>query len=99
MNKRLKRKRRSAIRKEIHRLLDIALDINGLSERNREITGDLPTAFFEFIGHVGLVSISVYDKGWGWGVFNDLCINADLNKKQLTRAVEELKNRYPGKIL
>ncbi len=99
MNKRLRKKKIEENRKKIHKLLDIVLDINGLSERQRATTGELPTAFFEFIVHVGLVSVSVYDKGWDWGAFNDLCINADLNKKQLTRAVEELKNRYPGKIL
>lgn len=64
MNKRLWRKQEKAHRKEIHDLLDAVLDINGISKRKREITGDLPTAFFDFSGHIATAEVQVYKTGW-----------------------------------
>ncbi len=51
-------------RKQIHDLLDIILDINGLEPRQREKTGSQPTAFFQFSGHVAKVRIDVFENGW-----------------------------------
>ena len=64
MNKRLKNKADKARRREIHALLDTALDINGLFPRKREKTGDLPTVFIEFSGHIGMFYLGVHDHGW-----------------------------------
>lgn len=46
MKKRLEKKMEKRKREQIHRLLDLALDINGLEPRKQDITGSLPTAFF-----------------------------------------------------
>lgn len=51
-------------RKVIHAMLDIVLDVNGLNARKREKTDILPTAFFEFIGHTGQVSVRLCKTGW-----------------------------------
>lgn len=45
MNKRLGKKAEKNRRRDIHRILDMVLDINGLEAREREITGNKPTAF------------------------------------------------------
>lgn len=67
MNKRAKKKAEKRIRGDIHKVLDIVLDINGLEERSRELTGTLPTAFFDFSGHISEVGISIYKDGWDEG--------------------------------
>ena len=51
-------------RNGLHRLLDLVLDINGVSRRDREITGNLPTAFFDFSGHTAAAHMRVYTRGW-----------------------------------
>lgn len=94
MNKRLKKKAEKNARKKIHDLLDVVLDINGISERRQEITGDLPTAFFEFRGHIGQVSISGYDKGWFPGAESDFNRYIDLSPEEIEREIFHLKERY-----
>lgn len=64
MNRRLRKKAGKRRRKLIHGLLDLVLDINGEAPRNQELTGNLPTAFFDFSGHVGVVEVWVYRDGW-----------------------------------
>ena len=92
MNKRISKKKERAIRKEIHRLLDLVLDINGLGSRCKEETGDLPTAFFRFSGHIGTVEAHVYDKGWGpEGGFCDCRISVGTQRGELSRACADLK--------
>jgi hypothetical protein len=54
-------------REQIHELLDLVLDINGLESRTRETTGSKPTAFFEFSGHTAEVSVDVHTSGWDAG--------------------------------
>lgn len=72
MNKRLRKKNDKRVRKEIHKVLDLVLDINGLSPRQKENTGDLPTAFFEFNGHIASVEFSVHKDGWNYGKSSDI---------------------------
>ena len=64
MNKRMMKKAEKRRRRDIHRILDMVLDINGLDARMKSKTGDLPTAFFEYSGHVTLVAVRVYKNGW-----------------------------------
>lgn len=64
MNRRTKKKKEAAIRKQIHEILDLVLDINGLQESDQEITGNHPTAFFDFSGHVGAIRVRLYSNGW-----------------------------------
>lgn len=54
-------------REGLHKLLELVLDINGVSKRDREITGDLPTAFFDFSGHTAAAHMRVYTSGWEHG--------------------------------
>lgn len=67
MNKRMKKKAEKRKRKQIHELLDLVLDINGLELRDQSITGNLPTVFFDFSGHVGRIDVRIYQAGWASG--------------------------------
>lgn len=55
------------IRKQMHELLDIVLDGNGIESRKRDNTGTLPTLFFEYLGHVNMVRIDLHSDGWQGG--------------------------------
>ena len=65
MNKRLKKKIEKRRREKILHVLDLVLQVNGLSGRKWTETGKLPTAFFEYAGHVTEVSVRVFPEGWG----------------------------------
>lgn len=64
MNKRAKKKAEKNRRRKLTELLDLALQANGLESRTREETGNLPTVFFSFSGHVSWITVQVYPDGW-----------------------------------
>ena len=45
-------------------LFEKALRINGLTQRKKSLTGDMPTVFAEFAGHVASVFFEIYISGW-----------------------------------
>ena len=51
-------------RRQLHELLDLVLDTNGLEERVRTYTGYMPTMFLQFSGHIGSIRIDLYSNGW-----------------------------------
>lgn len=64
MNKRGRKKVEKMKRQRVHKILDAVLDVNGLGERRIDKTGNLPTAFFGFRGHVGVVTVEIHAEGW-----------------------------------
>ena len=46
MKKRLEKKVEKMRRKKVHEILEMVLEINGTHPRQRELTGNKPTAFF-----------------------------------------------------
>ena len=64
MKKRLEKKAEKMRRKKVHEILEMVLEINGTYPRQREYSGSLPTAFFEFSGHVSRVYVQVIRDGW-----------------------------------
>ena len=56
-------------REQLHKLLDIVIDGNGFERRNREITGTLPSLFFDFVGHVNCAEIRLFPDGWKAGAY------------------------------
>ena len=51
-------------RRKLHELLDIVLLCNGYEARECDKTGTAPTMFFNFSGHVGSVSVRLFNNGW-----------------------------------
>lgn len=98
MKDRLKKKEEKRKRELIHQILDVVLDINGLGARDKEITGSLPTAFFEFNGHIGTVDARLYRTGWESGCYFDSRLPHihTNNTEKLERAVLALKAETPG---
>lgn len=100
MRDRLRKKAEKRNREQIHRLLELALDINGLEKRKQSVTGDLPTAFFVFSGHVAAISVEIHSCGWRIDDAPDKKVSAYIDKVgELERAVhqlEEIKAETPG---
>lgn len=51
-------------REKMHEILDIVLDANDLEERQRKTTGNKPTVFYWFNGHMATLNISIHANGW-----------------------------------
>ena len=67
-------------REEAIILFSICLDINGLQERKKRTTGNLPTVFFDFSGHTATVDVRIYLSGWELGADADKKFTLYLNK-------------------
>lgn len=92
MNKRLQKKFEKRKRKLIHEMLDIVLDINGLSARKQSLSGNHPTAFFDFSGHVGWAEVRIYKNGWFLGADADaMCRTHTERTGKLSDAVKRLQ--------
>lgn len=50
-------------RRDIHRILDAVLDINGLQASEEPH----PTVFLDFSGHIGTIKVELYRDGWRAG--------------------------------
>lgn len=99
-----KRNAESVRRKRLHKLFDLALDINGTNSRIREDTGSLPTAFFDFSGHTGAAHVRVYSSGWTSETDSDYrddvwegkSINAAINRlEKLKLSLQDVSNEQP----
>ena len=64
MNKRGRKKVEKKKRQRLHKIFDAALDVNGLGIRTVEKTNFMPTAFFDYAGHVGSVIVQINKDGW-----------------------------------
>ena len=103
MNKRLQKKTEKRRRQEIHKVLDLVLDINGLDKRDRDFSGNLPTAFFNFSGHVAGISVRIDRKGWYYGkrrseVSFDTYLSKRREIRNLIDALEEEKDPGDGNL-
>lgn len=97
MNKRMKNKIEKRRRQQICKVLDLCLQINGLQKSKKECTGDHPTAFFEFSGHVPWVEVDVHKRGWDIGLRPDKKYHAHINHpEELEELIDQLKKETPG---
>ena len=57
------------VRDTVLRIIERALMYNSTST-DKEITGNKPTFFVDFSGHIAQIQVSIYVEGWveGWGV-------------------------------
>lgn len=76
---------------KIKEILGIVMEINSLEARSAKKSGTLPTAFFDFSGHVANVSVSVYMHGWRENA-NGLRIEAGTESaEEIDEMLESLK--------
>lgn len=80
-------------RAALHNLLDLVLDINGFEARRQEKTGDKPTLFFYFSGHVSKIKIDVFERGWREGARANYCTLAYLENDgaDLVRVIKQME--------
>lgn len=52
------------LREQLHEILDMVIDTNGFESRSQDETGDMPTVFMHFMGHVNGLQISINKDGW-----------------------------------
>lgn len=62
--KRLKVTKKSYVDERIHQIFDLCLKINSLEARTQKHTGELPTVFFRFSGHVASAEVYLYPNGY-----------------------------------
>lgn len=97
MNKRLKNKIEKRRRKQICKVLDMCLQINGLQKSKQELTADHPTAFLYFSGHVALIEAQIYPRGWNPHTSECKNFQAYIDYPgELEQLLEQLKNETPG---
>ncbi len=108
MTKRQRKKADKLKRAMIHKMLDLALDINGMQASQRKLTGSHPTAFFYMSGHTGGVTVDIHPHGWEPDEGHDKRLSAETNiagrpfigepalsgaVQKLEKAKSELKNK------
>ncbi|MGJ1078974.1 hypothetical protein ACR77U_13110 [Enterococcus faecium] len=79
------------LREQLHEILDIVLDTNGLESRSRAKTGTLPTVFIDFSGHVSKVDVSIHRDGWTPSVGYDKQFTFYFDEKIDQERIEELR--------
>lgn len=97
MNKRMKNKIEKRRRQQICKVLDLCLQINGLQESKKKRTGNHPTTFFMFSGHVALVEVDVHEHGWDSEWDSRKEYHAYLKQSgDFEELIEQLKKETPG---
>lgn len=92
MNKRIKKKTEKRKRKIIHEIFDKVIVINGLQASRKKDTGNHPTVFFDFSGHIGKIEVRVFSSGWEPYADADKEVKAYVDDhKGLRQAIDRLK--------
>ena len=84
------------VRNNLHKILDLVIDVNGLNPRTKIKTGNLPTVFLGFSGHVSLLEIDIHKDGWpgkeieSYKFFLDFETRSKFNK--IIKDLESIKN-------
>ena len=97
MKKRLEKKAEKMRRKKVHEILEMVLENNTTHPRQREYTGTLPTAFFEFSGHVSRVYVQVIRDGWNDRGYLDDPDSGLMDARTELDEMEELKGKVKEK--
>lgn len=78
-----------------HKILDLVLDINGTNKRQKEIVGELPTAFFSFFGHTSEVEWYILPTGYDEEEFKPIRCTTyleRLEKEDAKKVIEKLED-------
>lgn len=78
-------------KEKIHELLDIVLEGNGITERQRPKTGTLPTLFFRYSGHINKIEIDLHKDGWVAGAWADIGWSIDADEPIKESCIESLR--------
>lgn len=78
-------------KEKIHELLDIVLEGNGITERQRDKTGTLPTLFFRYSGHINKIEIDLHSDGWTAGAWADRNWNINADDPISESSIESLR--------
>lgn len=89
---------KSIVSEKIGKVIEMAAQINS-SKTSRDITGEKPTIFVEFYGHVSLFEVRIHFNGWGDAPYDEpdysrkIIIDEDQKnvKKQLDDIIHMLK--------
>ena len=91
-------KDKETIRKQMHEILDIILDGNGFERRCRDITGTLPTLFFDYSGHVNSFGVRLCVDGWQSGIYGDR--TWDFHPEDVTEAtIESIRSAVQAALM
>lgn len=93
MKKRLEKKAEKMRRKKIHEILEIVLEINGTHSRQEALTGNKPTASFEFSGHIASVMVLICKNGWQERRGFDLLSVGYMDTKGPGNSIENVEKR------
>ena len=81
------------ISKQLQTIMQLVYQINH-EETRRELTGNLPTVFLDFMGHTCQLNARIYDKGWESGIDADYTTTIYLDQypasKKLCILIERL---------
>ena len=91
--KRIEKKAEKLRRKKIHDVLDMVLEINTTYPKQRINTGTMPTAFFDFSGHVSKVYVQIIKDGWDINGNLNNPGNISLDASVKFNQMEELKGK------
>ena len=64
MAKKVLKEQQQETREIVKRIFNLALAINA-NKTKQSTTGNKPTVFVDFSGHVAVVDVSIYRNGWG----------------------------------
>lgn len=84
-------------REKLHQILDLVIDINGFDSRQVRLTGDKPTVFFRFSGHVSLIEVDVNSHGYNGDLpdvrMEDYIDQEDPKLDEMIQKLEEIKEK------
>lgn len=82
------------ISKQITQIIQLCYQINSV-ETQREVTGNLPTVFLDFMGHTCQLNARIYDDGWMSGEDPDFsaCVYLDESPNDVSAELSKLIER------
>ena len=80
------------IKKQVHEIIELVMEGNGLEARLREETGTKPTFFFTYSGHVNSMTVEIYKTGWDGDADRDSMWQFKLDDEIPEVRMEALRN-------
>lgn len=84
---------KKSIKEKVLEIMALALEFNGKPTK-QELTGNKPTIFVDFAGHVCELDVGIYIDGWGSSATKDvklMYLDSPSAAKELDRTLTDLK--------